>query len=76
MRKALQMAHIRMYHAEWKIITDFKTFNVYRLYTTLGEHGIIHHKTLEQKCRSMADCLAFILDMENIASIGNDRQAF
>lgn len=75
MSKTKTMATISMYHADWKIITDFNDFKVYHVCNVLGEDGYIHtRKILMQKYKNMKECLAYILDFERIADIGTNRQ--
>ncbi len=64
------LAKIIMPCFDWRIETDYQTYNVYRMYSEYDpERGVKNHKFLEQKCGCMRECLAFIMDFERNATI-------
>lgn len=64
------LAKINMPCFDWRIETDYRSYNVYRSYEEYDlERGVRKHKILEQKCGCMSECLAFILDFERNATI-------
>lgn len=64
------LAKIEMPCFDYRVETDYKTFNVYLVQEERdAERGRKKHKTLIQKCGCMSECLASILDHERYVTI-------
>ena len=64
------LAKIEMPCFDYRVETDYKTFNVYRVQEEWdAERGRKKHKIMMQKCGCMSECLAFIMDYERNATI-------